>query len=456
MEKIIREIYEKYEQYINEDIEGNKKGALNLRADMERSALYVDGRCTAQTLQIPKVFSDRTIERFKRIVSTTYQILEKVIYEYIHRESFRRLFPFSKELEELILVPNLYDSLLPIARFDIFYNEENDDFHFCEINTDGTSAMNEDRLLNKLIINNPAHQEIIYRYNLQSMELFDSWAQEFLNMFTTYKNFRPQPHVAIVDFLDRGTINEFKEYANAFQRQFVTCEICDIRDLKYENGKLISPTNKGIDAIYRRAVTSDILKEYDKVGPFINAVKDNAVFVAGSFCTQVAHNKWLFYILHREETRRLLTQKEWDFVEAHIPKTLLCNEKYISRAQIIEDKEKYILKPLDSYASDGVYAGVEFDKDKWGEIVDKVYSDGYICQEYCPQYTSKNIDFAWGDGQWHDYINLTGLYVFNGRFAGVYSRQAIGGIVASHRNERTIPTLVASSKNKYRKNVDKV
>ena len=69
------------------------------------------------------------------------------------------------------------------------------------------------------------------------------------------------------------------------------------------------------------------------------------------------------------------------------------------------------------------------------------YEAGYICQEYCPQYSTENIDFAWDDGEWASYITMAGLYVYNGRFAGVFSRAAKGdGIIASHRNERTQAT----------------
>ena len=102
---------------------------------LQHSSVAYHGRCV-RTLQIPKVFTRRDIRRFQEIVSVTYGIFQKVIREYLDNPAYRKLFPFSPELEELILVPSRYDSLLPIARFDIFYNEETGDFKFCEINTD--------------------------------------------------------------------------------------------------------------------------------------------------------------------------------------------------------------------------------------------------------------------------------------------------------------------------------
>lgn len=440
-------IHQEYKELISNDPEQNKEGALDLKANMKHSPLYFKDDYRAKTLQIPKVYSEETIRHFEQIVQTAYGIFQKVIREYLNCADYRRSFPFSKELEELICIPNLYDSLLPIARFDIFYHEDTGDFYFCEINTDGTSAMNEDRLLGELLIDNPAHQEMIRRYRMEQFEMFDSWVDTFLGLYGTYEKRREHPNVAIVDFLDRGTFREFQEFARHFQKAGVNCEICDIREFRYENGELISKRGHRIDAIYRRAVTSDIMKEAADIQPFLTAVKDCAVFLAGSFCTQIIHNKWLFYILHQERTHQFLTEEEIAFVRAHIPETKLFAKGSFELQEVLADKDSYILKPLDSYASSGVYAGVEYTEKEWEELAGRVYETDYICQRYCPQYQTENIDFAWGDGRWHPYINMAGLYVYNGKFAGVYSRQAEGsGIIASHRNERTVPTFVLKGK----------
>ena len=39
------------------------------------------------------------------------------------------------------------------------------------------------------------------------------------------------------------------------------------------------------------------------------------------------------------------------------------------------------------------------------------------------------------------YSNLTGLYVYDGKFAGVYSRLSDSGIISTQYNEKTVPTL---------------
>ncbi len=438
-------ITEEYRVLIEKDREKNREGALALRADMERSPLYFRGRFTTLTPAIPRVYGSDTLRVFSRIVKTAYGIFTKVIREYLDFEDYRALFPFPEELRDLIVSSGGFGSLLPVSRFDIFYHEDTGDFYFCEVNTDGTSAMNENRLLEDLMIHNPAHEEIIRRYDLRRFETLDSWVKTFLDLYFAWPGHVEKPTVAVVDFLDKGMVREFEEFVRRFQRAGVNSEVCDIRDLRYENGALLSASGHRIDAVYRRAVTSDIMKFADEVRPFLDAVRSRKVFLAGDICTQVIHNKWLFHVLREERTKRFLTEEENAFVEAHIPETQWFGRGGISLDDVLKNKDEWILKPLDSYASAGVYAGVEFSDAEWREKAESVCDRGYICQRYCPQYSTRNIDFAWGDGRYHSYIHMAGLYVYNGELAGVYSRLAKGnGIIATYRNEMTAATYYLS------------
>ena len=44
-----------------------------------------------------------------------------------------------------------YACSIPMLRIDVLYNEENNNFYFVELNTDGTTGMNEDRVLNEAL-----------------------------------------------------------------------------------------------------------------------------------------------------------------------------------------------------------------------------------------------------------------------------------------------------------------
>ena len=437
----MHQIENEYKQYILEHEEECQASGAAIKEYLDHSTAAYNG-LVVHTLHIPKIFTEKEIEYFRWIVKTTYSILTKVIREYIDNPAYRKYFPFSKELEELILVPNLYDSLLPVARFDIFFNEETWDFKFCEINTDGTSAMNEDYVLNQALALNDAHQEMLKKYAFSTFELYDSLVESFMKLYDTYEKKVENPYIVITDFMDHCCVNEFKEFAARFQKAGYETEICNIRDMTYRDGVLYSAAGHPIDLIYRRAVTCDIMAHYDEIQPFIQAVKDQNVCVMGSICTQISHNKWLFKMLRDNATMKLLTEEEQKFVTDHIPYTNLMDDRFCRMDEILDDKDRWIIKPLDSYASRGVFAGIDYSDDDWEDIIHRHWNKNYIYQEYYHPYRTDNICFRDAHPEFHSYTNMSGLYVYNGEFAGIYSRLSTGGIISSQYNERAVATLV--------------
>ncbi|MCR5773986.1 MAG: hypothetical protein K6G42_02755, partial [Lachnospiraceae bacterium] len=398
--------------------------------------------------QIPKIYGEETIEYFRKIASTAHTIFDKVIKEYREKEDYRKLFPFSKELEELMLLPMQYEGYLAIARMDIFYNEDTGDFKFCEVNADGTASMLRDAEMRRALIHNPAHQEVIRHYDFEVFELFDTWVKAFMDLYNTYPKKRQKPNVALVDFLEYSTICDFWEFAQRFQEAGFNCEICDIRSLEYRDGALYSATGNRIDAVYRRVVTADLMAHYEEASALLNCVRDDNVFMAGAFCTQAIHSKNLFRVLHLDRTKSFLTEEEREFVEKHIPKTFVYSTGSIDPEEIRKNKDHYIIKPMDAYASRGIYAaGREYTQEDWDRVTVELLDKGYVCQEFCEQYVLDNIDYAWGDGEWHPFLNMTGLYVYNGEFAGIHMRMAEGdGIIVAFENERTAPLYVVKGR----------
>ncbi len=442
----IAKIRDEYKEYIDTHREQMQSSAAELLDDIKHTALNFRGEINGKLLAIPRLFTMEMKEQMDRVTEITYGILLKVIREYLDHEDYRALFPFTKETEELILANRDPVSLLPLARFDIFYNEDTGDFKFCEINADGSSGMNADRIMAEMMIHNPAHQEMLYRYDMYSPELFDTWADTLLSLYEAFAErnpgFEKKPNVAIVDFLDMGRVREFEEFTRRFHKKGVRCEICDIRDLTYRDGRLYSKEGHRVDAIYRRAVTLEITERSDEVAGFLAAVKEKNVFLAGDFCTHVIDNKWTFYMLHHERTARILNDEEIAFIKQHIPGTFPFDETGIDKEQVINNKDSYILKPWDGYAAHGVKAGLECTQEEWESFIEETYDKGYICQEFAEQFNSYNIDFAFGDGEWKEYSQMTGMFVYNGKFAGVIARSApAGGIIDYYRDERRQPTF---------------
>ncbi|MBR2188585.1 MAG: glutathionylspermidine synthase family protein [Eubacterium sp.] len=441
----MKNIYQEYREAIEQDFQANAQGALETRRYLEENGIVYHGNIV-RTLGIPCIYTEAEIERFSDLVRIMYGIFEKVIRRYLEDASFRALFPFSRELEELILTPAGYDSLLPVARFDIFYNDESGEIKFCEINTDGTSAMNEDRVMNQALARlNPAHQAMLKKHRFRTFELMDSWVKTFLELYHSCDGAVEKPHVAIVDFLEGVEIAEFYEFARRFEKAGVTCEVCEITELSYRDHVLYSPSGKPIQAIYRRVVTTDVMEHAAEIRPFLDAVRSRDVCIIGAFRTQVVHNKWIFKLLHDEPVRAFLSEEERAFIDAHIPFTALLESSRCDLDEVIRTKDRWLIKPLDSYGSQGVYAGCDCSAEDWEALVRKCAGPDYIVQEFCRPHRMMNIDFIEKEPAFADFATMAGLYVYNGSLAGIYSRLSAGNIISSLYNERDNASLVLLS-----------
>ena len=400
-----------------------------------------------RTLYVPKIFSDKEICYMREAITELYGIFDKVIAHYMQSAEYRQLFGFEPELEELILHQPLYSVNIPMARIDLFLNEKTRDFKFCEFNTDGASAMNEDRELNSAFRLSKAYQTFSAKYPCRSFELFDSWVKEALKVYREYaKAHDAVPNVCITDFMENATTNEFYIFKEAFEKSGCRVSICDIRNLRYEDGVCYAQDGMPIDLVYRRAVTSDIMAHYDEVGAFLEAFRNDSFCLVGDFRTQIVHNKVLYKILHMKQTSEFLNKKQQLYIRNHIPYTVSLSDMFADAAlteQVFTDKDRWIIKPEDSYGSKGVYAGVELDAEAWKQMVQSKRGEKYILQEFCTPYRTDNIVFDNDGFSWIDTSNLTGLFVYNGQVAGIYSRISFEQMISTQYNEMALPTIVA-------------
>ena len=457
----MKDINDKLLQHVRARLPENIKSGNAALDYMNNSTAVYKGEPVA-CLYLPKIFSAEAWDCLQKASDMICVILDKVIRRYLDCPDYRKLFPFSKELEELILTEAGYPRLLPIARIDLFLNEEDLSFKFCEFNADGASAMNEDRELNIALAESDALTELRKEYDLMSFELFDSWVCEFIDIYQSYSKRMvkppfstgkeslpvekaPSPRIVITDIMENATSNEFLEFQKAFQRAGYDCEICDIRHLEYNNGQLTTPDGKPVHAIYRRAVTRDIMEHIHEVGAFLQAVREEAVCLVGHFRTQIIHNKAIFLILRRPETLDFLTSDEREFVMGTIPETFMLESG--NEMLFLNDKDQWIIKPLDLYGSRGVYAGVDMEPDAWREAVMNALDTGYIIQRFCSPYKSLNMDFNKSSNpDFTMYNNLTGLFVYNGKLKGIYSRAGTKGMIATFTGALTMLSLVANKK----------
>ncbi len=422
---------------------GDAEGMRAAASFMEGSTAIVHGEVTPCSV-VPKLFGDETRDLMAHAAHTMHGILCKVIRRYLDDPAYRELFSFDRRLRELILLPCGHDALVPFARYDIFLDENTGDYTFCELNADGSSGMNEDREVARATRKTGAYPLFAGAHRIEGNELFASWVDVFLDIHSRSAHPATRPHVAICDYLECATLGEFEEYRDEFERHGIPCTICDVRDLAMHGDRLCTPDGCPVDAIWRRCVTNDILSHWDESQTFIDAVRHGRVVLIGGFSGHIVHDKQIFRVLRMPQTKVLLADEENRFVEAHVPYTTFLDEGFVSLDEIKGHKDSWVIKPCDHYGADEVHLGIEETQKRWVELVDAFANSktgcAFLAQTFARPFRTKAIALS-DAATTRSYANLSGLYVFDGVFKGVFSRLGPGEIVTGLAGGLTAATF---------------
>ncbi|OUO90809.1 carboxylate--amine ligase [Gordonibacter sp. An230] len=419
---------------IMDSLDGDVAGRRAACDYMQGSTAIVHHQVVASTF-VPRLFDRETRKAMKETAETAHRILVKVIEHYLADPEYRRAFDFDPRLEELILLPRGYDSVLPFARVDTFFDEDDLRVRFCEFNADGSSGMNENREITASIAQSETYKEFARRHRVEGCELFEPWVDAFLDIYATYDRRVENPRIAICDYLENGVVDEFHVFAELFRKRGVECVVADVRELSFDGEALRDKEGGRIDAIWRRCVTNDVIDHWDESQQLIEAVRAEKVALIGSFAGHIVHDKQIFKALFDERTTAFLDADEVSFIEQTVPLTAFLDESHVNLPQIRENRCEWIIKPTDHYGADDVYAGESVTQEMWERLIDR-FANGraghpFIVQRYIRPYKTETLPPDTGIDGLADsevrrepalYNNLNGLYLYDGEFAGVFSR----------------------------------
>lgn len=388
---------------------------------------------------VPKIFDRAQLAVLADAAETMGRIMDKCTRRYLESASFRALFGFEPLMERLIQVPTGYDRLIPIARVDVFFNEETGDFQFCELNTDGSSGMTDTVEVTHAEKTCAAYREFERRH--PRLRTFDVLEGAIDAVLATYESWQPswgtrpmRPVVAFVDFPESVERQEVDHLVERLAVRGVEARFSDLRDLRVEglDGVQRLVDSRGpIDLVWRRVVTSEFVQKPCEGGRALEeAVADDLACVVGSFRTWVCASKTVFAALYSDEAKEFLTPDELAFVYAHVPQTHLLapGDDLAPYAQ----KDEWILKPAGGYNSVGVVAGLDCTQQQWLQALSDMASQRGVVQRYARMYKTSVVagDPDAGDPMdWPLASNMEGLYLFNGKFGGVFTRCGVGNTI---------------------------
>lgn len=424
-------------EYIDiiKDLDGDTAGRKQALDFIRASDVWVHGE-PAPFPFVPYLFNKADLDYIGAQCRMAHGILCKVIRRYLDDPSYRAMFKLPPEVERLVLLPCNYDQLLPMGRFDFFLDEDDLSYKFCEFNTDGSGAMSRDFMIGQALMQSETFKRFSQRHEVRQFELFDSWVEAFMRIYRTDKNAVEHPTVCITDFKESGVFSDFNRFIEAFERAGIPARFVDTRAFEFD-GEHLRDASDGtvIDAIYRRAVTSELLQHPGECDALIDAVAAEKVCLIGHFRTTVVHSKMVSIALFDEKTRAFLTPEECAFIDAHLPRTyqLSSTPAGYTLDEVKANKDSWIIKPADDYGAHGVYPGVDFDAAAWERIVDDNLDSGYIVQEFYPP---RHVDIVNTELDGSDpckvesWESMPGVYLYDGEPVGFYCRLGQEGVIA--------------------------
>lgn len=404
------------------------------------NALYHGG--PVQWSFVPKVFSRRDLGYLAWIAETMGGIMDKLTRQFAIDPELRAAFGFTPGIEELCLAPVAYESQIPIARVDIFLNEETGDFQFCELNTDGSSGMLVTTEVTRANLRTATGERFAAAHPCAAFDIYGGCVDAVLDCYHEADGSAERPVVAAVDYAESIVAEEIEEYARVFAEHGAELHFTDIRDLRYENG-VLSDARGPIDCVWRRVVISEMLeKPCPGANAFMACVRDGRVPVVGGFRTWPCATKTVFAVLHSPLAERFLTADELSFVRAHIPETYLLDvDSDLSR---FSEKDRWIAKPRDGYNSIGVRAGSDCTDAEWANVLREMAATGGTVQAYAPQFSTLNVEGGVaGIGRSPvPYANMEGLFLFRNKFSGVFTRCGTSAVIGEFAGRLNMGCLV--------------
>jgi glutathione synthase/RimK-type ligase-like ATP-grasp enzyme len=131
-----------------------------------------------------------------------------------------------------------------------------------------------------------------------------------------------------------------------------------------------------------------------------------------------------------------------EFIKKHIPYTDIFGGDEDVFKEVLANKDKYVIKPMDMNASQGVSIGRDLDELSWGKNLEKAFDKNYIYQEFVEPYEREFLVYESGlKSKTLKY--LVGVFLYNRKYAGMYTRVSENNLISGVKDYYTAANVIA-------------
>jgi glutathionylspermidine synthase len=403
-----------------------------LRDAMRTSRLLYGERPIGVALR-PHLLERKQVEALTRAAESIARALEKIAAAAVKSPSLMKRLGLTDTEQRLAIVDPGFTGAAVTTRMDGFvYGEE---IKFVEYNAENPSSLSDQEGLNRLLFDLPAMSIFAEQYRLQQ---FSPTEKLFETLLETYREWKGTgvPNIAILDWKNLPTSNEFVLLRDHFTAHGVRTIICSPDELEYD-GRRLRCGDFDVDLVYKRVLIHEFLSRYDETHPLVRAYINHHVCLVNPFRCKIMHKKASFELLTDEAHRNWFTSSENEMITRSIPWTRRMAERRTTyKGRNIElinfvrhNRARLVLKPNDDYGGHGVYIGPRLDERAWDNAIATALSKDYVVQEAVDLYPEEFPIFSEIEWKLQPMFVDTNPFLFAGKVCGAMVRLSNSPIV---------------------------
>ncbi len=301
--------------------------------------------------------------------------------------AFRAQFRLLDNEDALLAIDPGYPCPMPTSRLDAFFVSEQE-LKFTEYNAECPAGAAYSDSLAEVFYALPIMREFLKRYRVIPLPCAAGIVHTLLDSFQRWRGTSEAPRIAILDWKEVPTYNEFVLFQQAFRAQGLECVIADPREVEYRDGKLMHG-DFHITFVYKRVLISELIERGGLNHPLIEALRDRAVCMVNPFRCKILYKKASLAVLSDERNRSLFTPEQQQAIDAHIPWTRVVEERHTEidghKIELVpyihRHRERFVLKPNDDYGGKGIVLGWTVDDARWEQAVRTALAEPFVVQQ---------------------------------------------------------------------------
>jgi len=435
-----------------------------LRPDVELSATYgqeLSEKLRAARLTFgdrihcpflrPFFLSEEDEQRVREVAETIATLGERVAAHALESRELLAQLALNEEEERLARIEPGCTTSSTASRLDAFLLP--DSLRFAEYNAESPAGAGYTETLTEVFRELEVMGRFRQKWEVRAFPLMASLLEALLASYRDWGGTAVKPVIAIVDWREVPTWNEFEILRARFEDLGVPTMVCTPQELEFD-GKTLTANGRKIDLAYRRVLINDIVAKPAECRALVKAYEARAVCVANTLRCKIPHKKTFFAVLTDERNGALFSAKEKEIIRKHIPWTRLVADVRAERngrsVELLEhvrrNGNEFVLKPNDEYGGAGVTLGWEASEGQWDETIEKALADrhgAWVAQARIPVRREVFPHFEPGTvATMRDMLVDLAPYLFRGRMAGFLTRLSASGLANVTSGGGQVPAFV--------------